>query len=210
MKKKKRISMFWNVAIGLVILLAICFFLFSTRVKAETNVTVDVFTDQNQNVFSTQMWVSDNSNANLWVNYNQDVNNINTVGVATASDLNGKLSPGDLQWYLEEMKTWFYMGVLGIYENQTTHSIPQLSKNIFALLNDVFVNRQDGNVINQKLDYLNLRISALEKTIEQMDSKKYCQGRLDVMYEYNLKSISCGNVTYFPDMNGYTVGIEEI
>ena len=207
-RQKRRNKTFWNVTIGLAILLGICLLLFSTMVKAETNVTVDVFTDQNQNFFNTQMWVSDNSNANLWVNYNQNINNINTAGVVVSSDLNGKISAGDLQWYIEELRYFFMMRVYNIQENETTHSVPIVSKNIFALLNDVFVNRQDGQVINQKLDYLNLRISALEKTIEQMDNKKYCQGKLDVMYQYNLESVSCGNVTYYPDVNGYTVGIE--
>jgi len=40
------------------------------------------------------------------------------------------------------------------------------------------------------------RLFALEKTVKLISSEDYCQGKIDMMIEYNLSSVDCGGISY--------------
>jgi len=70
------------------------------------------------------------------------------------------------------------------------------------LLNDlskVFVTRSEYQQQETNLNYLLLRVRALEHTVEKINETAYCQGKIETMLEYNLTSVKCGNTTYFND-----------
>ena len=75
----------------------------------------------------------------------------------------------------------------------------------------IFVNKFE---YEKTINYLNMRIEALEKAVERINRTAYCQGKIDVMMEYNLSYVRCGNTTYYrfnhPALNYNAIGITPI
>jgi len=84
-------------------------------------------------------------------------------------------------------------------------------ENIFTSLNSVFVNRAEGQVINDKLDNLNMRVLTLERTMEKVNATAYCEGKMSVLKEYNLSWVKCGtNSTYYYNVDPKQFGGNDI
>ena len=83
--------------------------------------------------------------------------------------------------------------------------------NIIYNLARIFVNKFE---YEKTINYLNMRIEALEKAVERINRTAYCQGKIDVMIEYNLSYVKCGNTTYYrfnhPALNYNAIGITPV
>lgn len=154
------------------------------------DVGVNVWSDGDVNVWG-------NIFANGSVNVNIDGTDVNRE-FQTLED--SKISYWDLTWMFSQVKDYFYHG---------PENIHLAAISIFNSLNDVFVNKAEGKVLQDRTDILNVRITALEKAVEQMNNETYCQARIDTMYEFNLKSVTCGAVTYY-NLKDKIIGIEEV
>ena len=73
-------------------------------------------------------------------------------------------------------------------------------KTVATALDSYFASDADVNYLLLRTQDLNFRVSALEKTMDRIAADSYCQGKLDVMKEYNLEAVSCGNTTYHNHM----------
>jgi hypothetical protein len=156
--------------------------LIGTVKAANTDVNVSVWTDQNVNL-------NTNVNAGGSVDLNIDgvpIDNRITNIVSTSNA--GLMSWNNLMYVFDEMSKYFY----------GTENPHPVAVSLFNSLNSVFVNRADEQVINAKLDNLNMRVLMLERTMEKVNATAYCEGKISVMKEYNLSWVKCGeNSTYY-------------
>ena len=180
--------------------IAVFSILTASSVKADTNVTVDVWADGNVNFDSNLV-------TNGTIDINIDGTNFNQAIQDVSGDINSKVGWTELGYIFDQVTKYFY---------GTTANPHPTAISIFNSLNSVFVNRADEQVINAKLDNLNYRVIALEKSLERLNSTVYCQAKLEVMQEYNLSWVKCGeNSTYYYNnvnsANGkIIVGIESL
>jgi len=101
-----------------------------------------------------------------------------------SSDLvGGGMQPGDLLSVLRDVVNWL-MG-----SGSTTYS---QSKDIATTLDSYFASDNDIWILNNKINQLQLRLEALERTMENTSAEAYCQAKLDMMEEYNLTGVKCG------------------
>ena len=170
-----------KLAIALVGLVSLATFIaLAFAVRADTNVTVDVWSDGDVNVFG-------NIFANGSVNVNIDGTDVNQRFTDFSNSFNSYVDWEGLVKTFKGVSDYFWN------REQTTW----MSQNIFYYLNQVFVNRYDEQVINNKLNNLNVRVTALEKAVEKIDAASYCAGRLDTMREFNLTSVDCGETRWY-------------
>lgn len=66
------------------------------------------------------------------------------------------------------------------------------SREIATILSSYFASQKDLWVLSNKVKQQDIRIEALERTMEKMASEEYCQIKLDLMKEYNLTGVKCG------------------
>jgi hypothetical protein len=57
-------------------------------------------------------------------------------------------------------------------------------------------NDKDVYYLTRRVNDLQLRVEALEKTIEKINSTEYCESKLEVLDKYNLTAVKCGETTY--------------
>ena len=166
----------------------------SKPARADTNVTVDVWSDETVNFFS-------NLNTTGDINLNIDGTNFNQALGNIQNTFESYITRQDLSQIFDGVAKYFAGG----------KDIQPAATSIFNSLNSVFVNRANEQVINAKLDNLNMRVIALEKTMEQVNSTAYCQGKLDVMKEYNISWIKCGaHSTYYYNVDPANYGGNQI
>lgn len=63
-------------------------------------------------------------------------------------------------------------------------------------LDSYFASDKDVYYLNNKMSELQLRLEALERTIQKTQADAYCQGKLDMMKDYNMEWVKCGDTTY--------------
>ena len=83
-------------------------------------------------------------------------------------------------------------------------------KDVAKALDSYFASDADINYLLLRTQDLNFRVSALEKTMDKIAKDSYCQGKLDVLQEYGLQQVSCGNVTYHNHLKNPTTGQDMI
>lgn len=71
-------------------------------------------------------------------------------------------------------------------------SVYSQAKNLGMILDSYFANKRDVWILNNKINQLQMRVEALERTMETVAPEAYCKGKLDVMNEYNLTGVKCG------------------
>ena len=173
---------------GIAAILFILVLLMARGVLADTNVGIDVWSNESVNIYGN---IFTNGSVDVTIdgmNMNQELSQLR----------GGKIEWSDLKYLFEYMAVWF---------NEGRGIVDQRVIDIFSSLNRVFVNRIDGALMNTKLNDLNYRTTALEKTIEEMNSEAYCQGKIDTMTQFKLNSVKCGNTTYY-NTDGQIIGIE--
>jgi len=87
---------------------------------------------------------------------------------------------------------------------------PQSYKQIGVALDSYFASDRDVWILVNKIKELEVRIEALEKTMERIASEDYCEMKVDAMMKYDLSYVKCGeNSTIYarvdPDDFGYNV-----
>jgi len=78
---------------------------------------------------------------------------------------------------------------------------------IIHQLDRVFAKDITAFILQARIDDLEHRIEALEKTIEQTNKEAYCRGKMDIAVKYNLKGFTCENKE-FRLIDGSIIGIE--
>lgn len=77
-------------------------------------------------------------------------------------------------------------------------------------LDSYFASDKDVYFLNKKITELELRIEALERTIETTASEAYCDGKLGLMLDYNMRWVKCGDTTYHNHLEDPTTGEDMI
>lgn len=162
----------------------------------DTTIDLNIWTDGNVNF-----------NSNINTNGSVDITIDGTNFVQELNHLDGiKVEWSDLTYIFQYMNRYFH-GLTEIYDSRVI--------DMFNSLNQIFVNRRDEAIINAKLNDLNVRVKALEKTMEDIASESYCQGKIDAMKELGYASVGCtvGNQTtiWYNNMPGnQVIGITSI
>jgi uncharacterized protein YoxC len=91
--------------------------------------------------------------------------------------------------------------LLGINTSPTSDQ-----ENVATTLDSYFASDNDISYLLLRTQDLHFRVAALEKTMDEIASEAYCQGKLDVLREYGLEQVSCGNVTYHNHMKNPITG----
>jgi hypothetical protein len=79
-------------------------------------------------------------------------------------------------------------------------------KKIATSLDSYFASDADINYLLLRTQDLHFRVKALENTMDEIASEAYCKGKLDVLKEYGLESVDCGNTTYHNHMKNPITG----
>jgi len=167
---------------------------FSNFAKADTTLSVDVYTSEDV-YFDTNINTTGNVDMKIdGVNLNDKISNV------VSQSNTDVITWQKLTYVFEEVAKYFY----GTEYHPAADSI-------FTSLNSVFVNRVDEQLINEKLDNLNMRVLMLEKTMEKVNATAYCEGKMAVMKEYNLTWVKCGtNSTYYYNVDPKQFGGNDI
>jgi hypothetical protein len=167
--------------------------LLTTTVRADTNVTIDITSDENVNseinINADNVTAITNVNAssfNWWINgYPGSVPEIkNTYVSGTTLD--------DIAYIISNAVD-YVLGLTKYVSNQGMSILNSLAK--------VFVTRMEYNKQQENMNYLLYRIDALEKAVKDINATAWCNGRIQTMLEYNLSSVRCENTTYYPNNN---------
>jgi len=118
----------------------------------------------------------------IWTICQQEYIN-NNQGKWSSDLVGGGMQPGDLLSVLRDAIGWL-MG-----SGSTTYS---QSKDIATTLDSYFASDRDIMILVNKINQLDLRVQALERTMENVSAEAYCQAKLDMMNEYNLTGVKCG------------------
>jgi hypothetical protein len=90
---------------------------------------------------------------------------------------------------------------------------PTPSKNqemVGRKLDSYFASDRDVYYLNSKLTELQLRVEAMERTLEQTQAAAYCQGKIGLMLDYNMRWVRCGDTTYHNHLTDPTTGEDMI
>jgi hypothetical protein len=101
--------------------------------------------------------------------------------------IGGGISISDVIYYLQGATSWL-IGKEGT---------PDEFKEIGVILDEYFASDYDTYVLSQQIQDLQIRVKMLEYTMEEIASDAYCQGKIDVMKEYNLSWIKCGKTSSY-------------
>jgi len=66
------------------------------------------------------------------------------------------------------------------------------AREIAVILSSYFASQKDLWVLSSKVKQQDIRIEALEKTMDEIAPDMYCKAKLDLMKEYNLSGVTCG------------------
>jgi len=150
---------------------------------AETNVTTWIYSDQDVN-----FWANiDSEHSDLYIN-GIDWNNGNMTVMDNTQNTyvqGGSFSVWDMTQHIEETIKCM-MG--------TKKFCSEWNFRIGNALNSWFLPRIEFKPIH---DNFNIRLVALEKTMEATNSEAYCQGKIDTMIEYNLTWVSCREQKFY-------------
>lgn len=113
----------------------------------------------------------------------------------------------------EHVASLIYMGSMAA--NNITdpgHYYTDAMESIGYALDQGFVTTNEQREIYKLLNNLNVRVTALEKTIDEMNHDLYCKYKVDVTQEYGLSAVDCGDITYYnkPDSPIPLIGIRKI
>jgi len=75
-------------------------------------------------------------------------------------------------------------------------------------LDSYFASDKDVYYLNMKVNELELRLEALERTMEGIASDAYCQGKLGLMLDYNMRWVRCGDTQYHNHLTDPATGEE--
>lgn len=152
-------------------------------VVADTNVGIDIFSNESVNVWG-----------NIFTNGTVGI----TIDGTNYPQVLEQMEAEKLEWrYIEYIFQWmsrWFRGMTDVFDEKGFA--------IFTSLREVFFTRPEGNL-------LNVRLTALEKTIEKMNAEAYCQGKIDTMKQFNLTAIRCGNTTWY-NQRTIPIGIEPL
>ncbi len=82
------------------------------------------------------------------------------------------------------------------------------AKELAIVLESYFASDKDVWFLANRVKQLELRIEALERTIEGVAPEEYCEVKLDIMEQYNLTGVKCGiNSTQY--WNAKKIGLDE-
>jgi hypothetical protein len=77
------------------------------------------------------------------------------------------------------------------------NALPSKNEQIIGRkLDSYFASDRDVYYLNQKISELQLRVEAMERTMEQTQAAAYCQGKIGLMLDYNMRWVKCGDTTY--------------
>jgi hypothetical protein len=108
-----------------------------------------------------------------YINQNQAQWSSDTVGMQGTDIFN----------YFKAVVNWLNTGEVSIYPNV---------EDVGTLLRNYFATNKDVHTLANKVKELEIRIEALERTMENTSSEEYCQSKIDLMKEYNLTGVRCG------------------
>jgi len=95
----------------------------------------------------------------------------------------GGIQQGDLVSIFQAAIDWL---------NGKGDSVYSQAKNLGMVLDSYFASKRDVWILLNKINQLEIRVEALERTMENISADAYCQGKLEVMNEYNLTGVKCG------------------
>ena len=167
------------------IMTILCLVLLLPIVLADTNVTVDVTTDEDVNFWAN---CYTNGSCNYWLDGSGYPDFVNQRVSET------HYSVWNLVSHLE--KTVRCMMGIESYCSEWHYRIGNA-------LNAWFLPRIE---YEQELRDTQIRIAILERTVELIDKEAYCRGKISIMRDYNLDWIMCENVTYY-NVNGKGIAI---
>lgn len=97
--------------------------------------------------------------------------------------IGGGIQQGDLFTILKAAVDWLKGGGDTVYTK---------AKDIGMVLDSYFASDKDVWFLSNKINQLELRIEALERTVEKTSSEEYCQSKIAMMKDYNMTSVKCG------------------
>ncbi len=111
---------------------------------------------------------------------------INRQQGSWAQDLvGGGLQQGDLVSVFRDAISFLLL-------NGNSNIVYSKSRELAMILDSYFASDREVSALNTKIYQLDLRIQSLERTMETIASEEYCQGKLDIMKQYNLTGVKCG------------------
>jgi len=104
----------------------------------------------------------------------------------------------------------YITGAIDWLLGRDTNPLPAY-KQIGYALESYFASDKDIWTLVNKINELELRIKVLEKTMDRVASETYCQAKIDIMMEYNLSYVKCGeDSTIYARVNSSEFGYDII
>jgi len=188
----------------------ICVFLFAVSlVSAEMN--IDIRPDSNGGDINT--WVYPNSGVGETNYYLDDINYKDEE--ATQNKMIIDNIPGGIDEYFYALRTVFEEETnpnSGIYKPVSFNSLNTAQQKYRHTMEDWFVTRNEMiQVINQQqsqIQQLSYEVKALKKLANET---LLCQAKMQVVKEYNLTSVNCGDTIYYNHLEGDSlIGLRQI
>lgn len=161
---------------------------------AETNVSTWIHSDETVNYWAN---IDADGDANIQINgvdWEDQYGNVTVNNYETTEVKGSGFNVWDMTRHLEETVECF----LG-----EKKFCSEWNFRIFNSLARVFLLRQEQYQVNDNFD---VRLAAVEKTLENTNAEAYCQGKIDVMLERDLSWVKCDNTTY-RNVNGKAIAI---
>ncbi len=170
---------------------------------ADANVSINIDTTGDVNLDTE---VNTTGNVTVWIdgtNIGEEINNIGNYIIQNEPDwLSDKLglTPESLVYYIQGAINWL-LGKSGT---------PDEFKEIGSALESYFASDKDIWILANKINELEMRIRALELTMEDVAPKAFCEVKKQFLKEYNLTYVKCGkNSTVYvrtdPKKFGYDI-----
>jgi len=172
-----------------------------SSVLADVDVTIDVATDGEANIYANPNSDGDTNYIIDGVNFDDTINNIDKRFDGRTFDINSVL---------------YVLGSILVDYDYLTRTMeirdynelkPKEQK--FRTSIDVYIERklqERDNYYNNIINQLNLEILSIQETIEP---EELCNSRLKVSKELSIDSVSCGNITYHNNGKDF-IGIEYV
>lgn len=166
-------------------------------VTADTNLTTWVHSDETIN-FWTNIQTEGDVNIEInGVDWETQYGNVTVNKHYEVKKIGGTFSVWDMTRHLEDTVRCVTKG---------KKYCSEWNYRIWFALQSLFLPRREyeqNNMMNE------VRLKALENTVELIDSGAYCQGKIDTMIEMDLEWVRCGENKYV-NLNGIAILVQGI
>ena len=171
---------------------------------ADVNVTTEIYTNGTLNAEIIQV------GGNITSNEYYEGENITTYTWVNSTSFRWYINgyPGDVpEYHYHYTKGLSWDSLISQISNAVdyilglTNYVYEDALEFLNQLKRIFFTREEGEELQRQIDeimtYYEFRIASLEKAVQEINQTAYCNGRISVMFEYNLSYVKCGNVTYY-------------